>query len=86
MLIASENCAYKNVMESVGSCLMNKYSEGYPGSRYYGGCEVIDQIETLCQERALEAFSLDPEEWHVNVQPLSGAPVNFAVYSAFMKP
>ena len=66
-------------MQAMGSCLTNKYSEGYPGKRYYGGNEFIDQLETLCQERALAAFSLNPEEWAVNVQPLSGSPANFAV-------
>ena len=59
-------------MEAIGSCLTNKYSEGYPGQRYYGGNEVIDEIERLCQKRALEAFSLDPANWGVNVQPYSG--------------
>ena len=56
----------------MGSCLNNKYSEGYPGQRYYSGNEVIDKIESLCQKRALEAFGLDPKEWGVNVQPYSG--------------
>ena len=54
-------------MEALGSCLTNKYSEGYPGKRYYGGNEYIDEIESLCQKRALEAFRLNPEEWGVNV-------------------
>jgi glycine hydroxymethyltransferase len=66
-LIASENFTSKAVMEAMGSCLCNKYSEGYPGKRYYGGNEHIDVIETLCQERALAAFSLNAEEWGVNV-------------------
>ena len=66
-LIASENFTSKAVMQALGSCLTNKYSEGYPGKRYYGGNEVIDKIEKLCQKRALEAFRLDPEEWGVNV-------------------
>jgi glycine hydroxymethyltransferase len=70
----------------MGSCLNNKYSEGYPGSRYYGGNEVIDKIELLCQKRALEAFSADPKEWGVNVQPYSGSPANFAAYTAVMQP
>ena len=59
-------------MEAIGSCLTNKYSEGYPGQRYYGGNEVIDEIERLCQKRALQAFDLDPAKWGVNVQPYSG--------------
>ncbi|CAG7822746.1 unnamed protein product, partial [Allacma fusca] len=70
----------------MGSCLNNKYSEGYIGARYYGGNEVIDQIERICQERALEAFGLDPNEWGVNVQPYSGSPANFAAYTALMNP
>lgn len=59
-------------MEALGSVLQNKYSEGYPGARYYGGNEFIDMAETLCQNRALEAFGLDPLQWGVNVQSLSG--------------
>ena len=66
-MIASENFAYSYVMECLGSCLTNKYSEGYPGARYYGGNEVIDQIEDLCRTRALAVYGLDPEEWRVNV-------------------
>ena len=65
-LIASENFTSKAVLEALGSVLSNKYSEGYPGARYYGGNENIDQVELLCQKRALEAFNLDPEEWGVN--------------------
>uniref|UniRef100_V5GNG3 Serine hydroxymethyltransferase n=2 Tax=Ixodes ricinus TaxID=34613 RepID=V5GNG3_IXORI len=64
-LIASENFASRSVLEALGSCLNNKYSEGYPGQRYYGGTEVVDKIELLCQKRALEAFSLDPDKWGV---------------------
>ena len=60
------------MLEALGSCLNNKYSEGYPGQRYYGGNEVIDDIERLCQKRALEAYDLDPNKWGVNVQPYSG--------------
>jgi len=60
------------VQECLGSCLTNKYSEGYPGNRYYGGAEVIDEIERLCQARALETYKLDPAKWGVNVQPYSG--------------
>ena len=85
-LIASENFTSRAVMEALGSCLTNKYSEGYPGKRYYGGNQYIDQIETLCQKRALEAFGANPEEWGVNVQPLSGSPANFAVYTALLGP
>jgi glycine hydroxymethyltransferase len=73
-------------MQALGSCLTNKYSEGLPGKRYYGGNEYIDQIESLCQTRALAAYSLDKEVWGVNVQPLSGSPANFAVYTALMQP
>lgn len=77
VLIASENFTSKSVLDALGSVLSNKYSEGYPGARYYGGNENIDQVELLCQKRALEAFHLDPEEWGVNVQSLSGSPANF---------
>lgn len=59
-------------MECLGSCLTNKYSEGQPGARYYGGNENVDKIELLCKKRALEAFHVSPEEWGVNVQPYSG--------------
>lgn len=79
VLIASENFTSKAVLNALGSVLSNKYSEGYPGARYYGGNENIDQVELLCQKRALEAFHLDPEEWGVNVQSLSGSPANFQV-------
>lgn len=85
-LIASENFTSKAVQQVLGSCLTNKYSEGQPGGRYYGGNEVIDQIENLCKERALKAFSLDSGEWGVNVQPYSGSPANFAVYTGLLKP
>lgn len=66
--------------------MSNKYSEGYPGNRYYGGNEHIDQVELLCQKRALEAFNVDPEKWGVNVQSLSGSPANLEVYQAIMRP
>jgi glycine hydroxymethyltransferase len=79
VLIASENFTSKAVFDALGSVLSNKYSEGYPGARYYGGNENIDQVELLCQRRALHAFGLDPEEWGVNVQSLSGSPANFQV-------
>lgn len=85
-LIASENFASRSVLEALGSCLNNKYSEGYPGVRYYGGTEVVDKIELLCQKRALEAFSLDPDKWGVNVQPYSGSPANFAAYTSVLNP
>ncbi|XP_046441010.1 serine hydroxymethyltransferase, mitochondrial-like [Daphnia pulex] len=85
-LIASENFCSRAGLEALGSCLNNKYSEGYPGQRYYGGTEVIDKIELLCQKRALEAFNLDPAKWGVNVQPYSGSPANFATYTALMMP
>mmetsp|Transcript_63002 Transcript_63002/g.117169 ORF Transcript_63002/g.117169 Transcript_63002/m.117169 type:complete len:817 (+) Transcript_63002:96-2546(+) len=85
-LIASENFTSKAVMECLGSVLTNKYSEGQPGARYYGGNEVIDKIENLCKSRALEAFGLDEKEWGVNVQPYSGSPANFAVYTALLPP
>nr|XP_005986325.1 PREDICTED: serine hydroxymethyltransferase, mitochondrial isoform X2 [Latimeria chalumnae] len=85
-LIASENFCSRAALEALGSCLNNKYSEGYPGKRYYGGAEVVDQIEELCQKRALEAFDLDPSRWGVNVQPYSGSPANFAAYTALLQP
>uniref|UniRef100_A0A672L6D1 glycine hydroxymethyltransferase n=1 Tax=Sinocyclocheilus grahami TaxID=75366 RepID=A0A672L6D1_SINGR len=85
-LIASENFCSRAALEAQGSCLNNKYSEGYPGKRYYGGAEVVDQIELLCQKRALEAFDLDPALWGVNVQPYSGSPANFAAYTAVLNP
>lgn len=85
-LIASENFTSKAVMTAVGSCMTNKYSEGLPGARYYGGNEYIDECERLCQRRALEAFRLNSEEWGVNVQTLSGSPANFAVYTALLEP
>ncbi|KAI3687846.1 hypothetical protein L1987_81549 [Smallanthus sonchifolius] len=85
-LIASENFTSRAVMEAVGSCLTNKYSEGLPGKRYYGGNEHIDELETLCQKRALAAFHLDENKWGVNVQPLSGSPANFEVYTAVLNP
>lgn len=85
-LIASENFASRAVLEALGSCLNNKYSEGYPGQRYYGGTEFIDELEILCQKRALHAYGLDPQCWGVNVQPYSGSPANFAVYTALVEP
>lgn len=85
-MIASENLTSLPVLECMGSCLHNKYSEGQPGQRYYGGNEFIDEVELLAQKRALELFKLDPEEWGVNVQPYSGSPANFAVYTAIVEP
>merc|ERR1712061_281415 len=85
-LIASENFTSKAVLECLGSTLTNKYSEGQPNARYYGGNEVIDKIENLCKSRALEAFGLNEKEWGVNVQPYSGSPANFAVYTALLPP
>ena len=70
-------------MECLGSCLTNKYAEGYPGQRYYGGNEIIDDVERLCQRRALEVFQLDPAKWGVNVQPYSG---NFSVCMERLSP
>ncbi len=83
-LIASENYVSDDVLTALGSSLTNKYSEGYPGKRYYGGNAIIDQVELLAQERALTLFKLDPKKWHVNVQPLSGSPANFAVFAALV--
>ncbi|TQD70971.1 hypothetical protein C1H46_043494 [Malus baccata] len=85
-LIPSENFTSLSVMQAVGSVMTNKYSEGYPGARYYGGNEYIDMAESLCQKRALDAFQLDPAKWGVNVQPLSGSPANFQAYTALLKP
>ncbi|XP_034150995.1 serine hydroxymethyltransferase, cytosolic [Esox lucius] len=85
-LIASENFTSRAVLEALGSCMNNKYSEGYPGQRYYGGTEHVDELERLCQRRALEAYRLDAERWGVNVQPYSGSPANFAVYTAIVEP
>lgn len=81
-LIPSENFPSVPVLEALGSVLTNKYSEGYAGKRYYGGCEFIDQAETLAIDRAKQLFSAE----HVNVQPLSGAPANVAVYFALLQP
>ncbi|MCC6312307.1 MAG: serine hydroxymethyltransferase [Trueperaceae bacterium] len=81
-LIASENFVSKQVMEAVGSVLTNKYAEGYPGKRYYGGCEVVDQVEQLAIDRAKELFGAT---W-ANVQPHSGSNANFAAYYALLEP
>ena len=85
-LIASENFVSIGVLEALGSIMTNKYSEGQPGQRYYGGNEYIDEMELLCKKRALELFELNSNEWHVNVQPYSGSPANFAVYTALLDP
>jgi glycine hydroxymethyltransferase len=81
-LIASENYVSLAVLEAMSSVLTNKYSEGYPGKRYYGGNQIIDKVESLAIERAKKLFSAE----HVNVQPLSGSPANAAVYMAFLEP
>jgi glycine hydroxymethyltransferase len=81
-LIASENFTWPSVLEAVGSVPTNKYAEGYPGKRYYGGCEVVDEIEQLAIDRAKELFGAD----HANVQPHAGAQTNMAVYMAALQP
>lgn len=83
-LIASENYVSDDVLKSLGSKLTNKYAEGYPGRRYYGGNEIIDKVEQLCIDRALKLFKLKNSDWHVNAQLLSGSPANFALYSALV--
>ena len=85
-LIPSENFVDLETLFIVGSPLMNKYAEGYPGKRYYPGNKFIDEIEILAQERALKAFKLNKEEWSVNVQPYSGSPANLAVYLGLINP
>ncbi|KAI3803885.1 hypothetical protein L1987_32049 [Smallanthus sonchifolius] len=85
-LIASENFVCKAVMEALGSHVTNKYSEGMPGARYYCGNQYIDEIESLCCERALAAFELDGDDWGVNVQPYSCTSANFAVYTGLLSP
>ncbi|MDW7971880.1 MAG: serine hydroxymethyltransferase [Thermodesulfovibrio sp.] len=82
LMIASENYASRAVMEAQGSLFTNKYAEGYPGRRYYGGCEYADEVERLAQERAKKLFNVE----HVNVQPHSGTQANMAVYFAMLKP
>ena len=81
-LIASENFVSEAVLEALGSIMTNKYAEGYPGKRYYGGCEVVDKAEELARERAKQLFGCE----HVNVQPHSGSQANMAVYQTVMKP
>jgi glycine hydroxymethyltransferase len=85
-LIASENFTSKAVLQANGTIFTNKYSEGYPGKRYYGGNEYIDELENLCKKRALDAFNLDENIWDVNVQAYSGSTANFAVYTALLNP
>ncbi|KAJ7253691.1 serine hydroxymethyltransferase-domain-containing protein [Mycena haematopus] len=85
-LIASENLTSTAAMEANGSILTNKYSEGLPNARYYGGNEYIDELEILCRKRALQAFNLDPAKWGVNVQPYSGSTANFAALTALIQP
>ena len=81
-LIASENFTSQAVMEAMGSHLTNKYAEGYPGARYYGGCQYVDMVERLAIERVTKLFGAE----HANVQPHSGAQANIAVYAALPKP
>lgn len=83
-LVASENYPSESVLRLLGSGLTSKYAEGYPGARYYNGNQVIDKIEELGRKRALELFELDARQWAVNMQPLSGAPANLAVYLAVL--
>ena len=81
-LIASENFTSRAVIEAMGSYLTNKYAEGYPGARYYGGCDFVDEVEQLAIDRAKKLFGAE----HANVQPHSGAQANIAVYSALLQP
>src|SRR5271154_3131904 len=81
-MIPSENYIYPEVLAALGSVLTNKYAEGYPGRRYYGGQEFTDRIETVARDRACSLFRAG----HANVQPLSGSPMNQAVYFACLKP
>ena len=83
-LIASENYVSQDVLKALGSVFTNKYAEGYPGKRYYGGNEIIDKAENLAKERALKLFKLPSKKWSVNVQPYSGSPANLAVYLALV--
>lgn len=85
-LIASENFTSRAVMETLGTVFTNKYSEGLPGARYYGGNEYIDQLENLCIKRSLAAFGLDEKAWGINVQPYSGSTANFAAYTGILQP
>lgn len=86
-LIASENYAPQSVLEATGSILTNKYAEGYPGKRYYGGCQFVDGVEILAQERCIKLFDPDAKyHYHANVQPHSGSQANMAVYAAVLNP
>src|SRR3989344_3200078 len=81
-MIPSENHTSGDVLQALGSRLTDKYSEGYPGKRYYGGCEIVDQVENLARDRAKKLFGVS----HANVQPYSGSPANLAVYFALVDP
>ena len=81
-LIASENFVSPAVMEAMGSHLTNKYAEGYPGARYYGGCQYVDEVENLARDRAVQLFGAE----HANVQPHSGSQANVSVYLALLTP
>lgn len=83
-LIASENIVSDAVQAALGSVFTNKYAEGYPGRRYYGGQAYVDRVELLAQERALRLFKLSPQKWSSNVQPYSGSPANLAIYTALI--
>ncbi len=83
-LIASENYASKEVLAALGSVFTNKYAEGYPRARYYGGNVYVDKVEELAKKRALKLYNLQPTNWSVNVQPYSGSPANFTVYLALV--
>ncbi len=85
-LIPSENIVSRDVLRALGSVFTNKYAEGYPGARYYGGNKCVDELENLCRARALELFRLSPAHWSVNVQPYSGSPANLAVCLALACP
>ena len=85
-MIASEQFTSLAVLDCLSSCAHNKYSEGQPGARYYGGAEHIDELELLAQQRSLEAYGLSESKWGVNVQPYSGSPANLAVYTALIEP